>query len=62
MANGFFPIDTGDPFNVLLKFYISSFVLLAGLYIFFLLINAPMKRTFGVASTDAVSMFFSQWF
>jgi len=61
MADGLFPIS-GDPLNVLLKFYLSSFVLLAGLYIFFLLINAPMKRTFGVASTDAVSMFFSQWF
>ncbi len=60
--NGFLPISTGDPLNVLLKFYMSSFVLLAGLYLFFQLINAPMKRTFGVASTDAVSMFFSQWF
>ncbi len=62
MANGFFPIDAGGPFNILFKFYVSSFVLLAGIYLFFLLINAPMKRTFGVASTDAVSMFFSQWF
>jgi putative membrane protein len=61
IADGLLPIGT-DPFNILIKFYLSSFVLLGGLYLFFLLINAPMKRTFGVASTDAVSMFFSQWF
>lgn len=61
ITNGLLPIE-GDPMNILLKFYISSFVLLGALYIFFMLINAPMKRTFGVASTDAVSMFFSQWF
>ncbi len=61
ITNGLLPIQ-GDPMNILLKFYIASFVLLGALYIFFMLINAPMKRTFGVASTDAVSMFFSQWF
>ncbi|MBD3398231.1 DUF2070 family protein [Candidatus Micrarchaeota archaeon] len=61
IADGLLPIGT-DPLNILIKFYLSSFVLLGGLYLFFLLINAPMKRTFGVASTDAVSMFFSQWF
>lgn len=61
IANGFLPVG-GDPLGVILKFYLSSFVLLAGIYLFFYLINAPMKRTFGVASTDAVSMFFSQWF
>ncbi|MCP4647482.1 MAG: DUF2070 family protein [bacterium] len=62
ITDGFLPVAAGDPFNILVKFYLSAFVLLAGLYLFFLLINAPMKRTFGVASTDAVSMFFSQWF
>jgi putative membrane protein len=61
IMDGFLPMGA-DPINVLIKFYLSSFVLLGAIYIFFLLINAPMKRTFGVASTDAVSMFFSQWF
>lgn len=61
ITDGFLPVGP-DPFSVLAKFYVSSFVLLAGLYLFFMLINAPMKRTFGVASTDVVSMFFSQWF
>lgn len=61
IMDGFLPMGA-DPVNVLIKFYLSSFILLAGIYLFFLLINAPMKRTFGVASTDAVSMFFSQWF
>ena len=61
ISDGFLPVGP-DPFSVLAKFYVSSFVLLAGLYLFFMLINAPMKRTFGVASTDVVSMFFSQWF
>lgn len=61
ITNGLLPIGN-DPVNILIKFYLSSFILLAALYVFFMLINAPMKRTFGVASTDAVSMFFSQWF
>jgi putative membrane protein len=61
ITDGLLPVGP-DPFSVLAKFYLSAFVLLAGLYIFFLLVNAPMKRTFGVASTEAVSMFFSQWF
>jgi len=43
------------------KFYLSAFVLLGALYLFFLIINAPMKRTFGVSSTDAFSLFISQW-
>ena len=61
ITNGLFPFE-GAPFNVLLKFYLASVVLLGALYIFFLLINAPMKRTFGVASTEAISLFFAQWF
>jgi len=43
------------------KAYISSFILLGALYIFFLIINAPMKKTFGVSSTDAFSLFLNQW-
>jgi len=43
------------------KFYLSAFVLLGALYLFFVIINAPMKRTFGVSSTDAFSLFISQW-
>jgi putative membrane protein len=61
IMDGFLPVGA-DPLNVLVKFYLSSFILLGAIYVFFLLINAPMKRTFGVSSTDAVSMFFSQWF
>lgn len=43
------------------KAYVSSFILLGALYIFFLIINAPMKKTFGVSSTDAFSLFLNQW-
>lgn len=48
-------------FDLAAKFYISSFVLLAALVIFFFIINAPMKKNLGIRSTDAVSYFFSQW-
>ncbi len=48
-------------FEWALKAYISSFILLGALYLFFFIINAPMKKTFGVSSTDAVSLFLNQW-
>jgi putative membrane protein len=54
---------TSEPFfDFAAKFYLSSFVLLAALVIFFFIINAPMKKNFGIRSTDAMSYFFSQWF
>jgi len=43
------------------KFYVASFVLFGALYIFFLIINAPMKKNLGFSSTDAFSFFISQW-
>lgn len=61
ITNGLLPFE-GPPESVLIKFYAASIILLGALYLFFWIINAPMKRTFGVASTDAVSMFFGQWF
>ena len=54
-------IAEGTLFDWATKAYMSSFILLGALYIFFLIINAPMKKTFGVSSTDAFSLFISQW-
>ncbi len=54
-------IAEGTMFDWAAKAYISSFILLGALYIFFLIINAPMKKTFGVSSTDAFSLFINQW-
>ncbi|MBU1165881.1 DUF2070 family protein [Candidatus Micrarchaeota archaeon] len=54
---------SGEPFfDIAIRFYISSFVLLAAIILFFFIINAPMKKNFGLNSTDALSYFFSQWF
>lgn len=61
ITNGLLPFE-GTAESVLVKFYAASLILLGALFLFFWIINAPMKRTFGVASTDAVSMFFGQWF
>ncbi|MEW5996971.1 MAG: DUF2070 family protein [Candidatus Micrarchaeota archaeon] len=61
ITNGLLPFE-GSTESVLVKFYAASLILLGALFLFFWIINAPMKRTFGVASTDAVSMFFGQWF
>ncbi|MFA5050080.1 MAG: DUF2070 family protein [Candidatus Micrarchaeia archaeon] len=47
--------------QVLFKLYLSSFLLLFAIYLFFRIINAPMKRTFGYSSIDAFSMFMGQW-
>ncbi len=52
--------ETG-PEDILFKFYVSIFILLAALYLFFTIINAPMKKTFGYTSLDAISMFLAQW-
>jgi putative membrane protein len=49
------------PINAIPKFYIVSFIFLGALYMFFLIINAPMKKSFGISSTDAFSMFVAQW-
>ncbi len=52
----------GEPFiDLAAKFYISSFVLLGAIALFFFIINAPMKKNFGIRSTDAMSYFFGQW-
>ncbi len=47
--------------QVIFKLYLSSFLLLFAIYLFFRIINAPMKRTFGYSSIDAFSMFMGQW-
>src|SRR5262249_48745906 len=53
---------TSQPiFDVAVKFYVSSFVLLGALILFFFIINAPMKKNLGLSSTDAMSYLFSQW-
>ncbi len=53
---------TEEPFfDIAAKFYISAFVLLAAVVLFFFIINAPMKKSFGIGSTDAMTYFFSQW-
>ncbi|MFN7990628.1 MAG: DUF2070 family protein [Candidatus Micrarchaeia archaeon] len=53
---------TDEPFiDVAAKFYISAFVLLGALIVFFFIINAPMKKNLGLSSTDAMSYLFSQW-
>ena len=51
----------GDPFSIVAKIYFASFVFLLSIYFIFWLLNAPMKKTFGVSSTDAAAMFLSQW-
>lgn len=50
-----------DPTSLLVKIYFSSFVFLVAVYAIFWLVNAPMKRNFGVSSVDAASFFLAQW-
>ncbi len=51
----------GSVFSTATKFYVSALVVLGSLLLFFFIINAPMKKNLGVKSTDAISLFFSQW-
>ncbi|HSB46491.1 MAG TPA: DUF2070 family protein [Candidatus Bilamarchaeum sp.] len=53
---------TSEPFlNIAAKFSLSAVVLMGALILFFLIINAPMKKNLGLSSTDAMSYLFSQW-
>jgi putative membrane protein len=47
--------------SVAAEFYVSAAVMLMAVSLFFLIINAPMKKNLGVSSTDAMSLLFSQW-
>ncbi len=58
--SGIIPFET-EPISSIPKFYIVSLIFLGALYLFFLIINAPMRRSFGISSTDAFSMFIGQW-
>ncbi len=51
-----------EPLWILAKIYFASLVFLGAIYAIFWLINAPMKRAYGVSSVDAVSLFLAQWF
>lgn len=50
-----------DPGMLVFKLYLSSFAFLAALYAVFWLIDAPMKRNFGVSGVEAASLFMAQW-
>lgn len=57
------PIATqATPELALLKLYFASSIFLVAVYAMFWLINAPMKRTFGISSVEAMSLFLAQWF
>ncbi len=53
---------SGDPFVVIGKFFVASAVFLGFVYLFFMIINAPMKRNFGLNTLDAASLFLAHWF
>ncbi len=46
----------------IIKFLISSIILLLFLKIFLFIINSPMKKNFGVKTTDVIESFMAQWF
>ncbi|MFA5382139.1 MAG: DUF2070 family protein, partial [Candidatus Micrarchaeia archaeon] len=55
-------IYTGNnPLDFLIKIYFASAIFFIGIYVFLLLVNAPMKRVFGIKSTEAFNLFLSQW-
>ena len=50
-----------NPALVVFKIYFAAFVFLVGAYAAFWIIDAPMKRNFGISSTKAITMFLGQW-
>lgn len=61
LTNTYIPLEQNSS-AVLIKIYFASFLFLAIIYYILIIINAPMKKTFGLASTDAITMFINQWF
>ncbi len=65
--NAFFLLFTravfvsNDNATIVLKLYLSSFAFLAALYAVFWLIDAPMRRNFGVSGVKAATLFMAQW-
>lgn len=62
MAYGPIASPATAPEIVLLKLYLASAIFLLAVYVMFWLVNAPIKRTFGVSGVDAGSLFLAQWF
>ena len=62
MAYGPIASPATAPEIVLMKLYFASSIFLVAVYVMFWLVNAPMKRTFGVSGIEAGSLFLAQWF
>lgn len=57
------PLSSGTaPELALMKLYFASSIFLVAVYAMFWLVNAPIKRTFGVSGIEAGSLFLAQWF
>lgn len=52
--------EVGSPLLALLKLFIASIILLLALWSFFFVLNAPVKRNFGVSAIQAATLFFAQ--
>jgi putative membrane protein len=54
--------NSSEPFlGVAARYFLSAFILLGALILFFMIINAPMKTNLGLSSTDAMSYIFGAW-
>ncbi|MEM4390010.1 MAG: DUF2070 family protein [Candidatus Micrarchaeia archaeon] len=60
LANKMITMGT-DPYALLVRVYFSSLAFLAATYAVFVLLNAPMRRAFGVSGTEAIRLFLAQW-
>lgn len=52
---------SAEPVSSIAKFYVAALVLLIALLVFFFIVNAPLKKSFGVSGTDAFSHVVGQW-
>lgn len=60
ILSSFMLAGISDPALILLKFLVSSAVLLLGLVSLFYLLNAPAKRNFGMSTLQVATLFFAQ--
>ena len=62
LADKSMAVGSAESISMLTKLYFASLIFLGAIYGLFWLINAPMKRNFGVSLTEAASLFLAQWF
>jgi len=54
-------VEVQSPILFALQFIVASAILLIAMWVITVIINAPVKRNFGISAIEASALFFAQW-